>query len=49
MKDRYNGFDLVSWNGIITYYYVIRPFMYPGDFLELANRYEIARYIKLNF
>lgn len=41
-----NSIDIVVWNGIITNFGVIKPFVNFSDRIRLANEEELIRYIK---
>lgn len=41
-----SNLDLVVWNGIITNFGVIKPFVTGIDRIRLANEEELKRYIK---
>lgn len=47
--NEFNLFDLVCWNGIICYYYVIKPFNTESEIIRKAYPEEVQRYINLNF
>jgi hypothetical protein len=38
--------DIVVWNGIITSFGVIKPFISNSDRIRLANEEEVKRYLK---
>ena len=39
-----SNLDIVVWNGIITSFGVIKPFVSNSDRIRLANEEEIKRY-----
>jgi hypothetical protein len=41
---RYREQDLVVWNGIITYFELIKPLLGTGDLIRFADHEEILLY-----
>ncbi len=41
-----SNLDVIVWNGIITNFGVIKPFVIGRDRIRLANEEELKRYLK---